>query len=98
MFTRLGRLDEAGTALGKAGELAGTAPAGVRARVRASQSTFALRVGTAGEALAFARQAVQASAGPESLAALARAQARLGVARGPRDGRAGRAGRPRLPP
>ena len=77
MFTRLGRLDEAGKALGKAGELAGTAPANVRARVRASQSTFALRVGTAGEALALALQALEASAGPESLAALARAQARL---------------------
>ena len=77
MFTKLGRLDEAGAALGKAGELAGTAPVSVRARVRASQSMFALRVGTTGEALAFAREAVEASAGPESLAALARAQARM---------------------
>jgi tetratricopeptide (TPR) repeat protein len=80
MLIRLGRLDEAGAALGTAGERAGGAPAAVRARVRASQSTFALRAGTAGEALAFAREAVQASAGPESLAALARAQARLGLA------------------
>ena len=80
MFIRLGRLDDAGTALGRAGELAGTASVSVRARVRTSQSTFALRVGTTGEALAFARQAVEASAGPESLAALARAQARMDAA------------------
>ena len=80
MLTRLGRLDEAGAALGKAGELAGAAPLSVRARVRASQSTFALRTGTAGDALAFAREAVLAQAGRESLAALARAQARLDVA------------------
>jgi tetratricopeptide (TPR) repeat protein len=78
MYLRLGKLDEAGQALAKAGELAGAAPAGVRARVRVSQSTFALRAGTAGEALAFARQAVEGQASPESLAALARAQARLG--------------------
>ncbi len=80
MYVRLGKLDEAGKTLVKAGELAGAAPAPVRARVRASQSTFALRVGTAREALAFARQAVEAQAAPESLAALARAQARLGDA------------------
>jgi Flp pilus assembly protein TadD len=78
MYLRLGKLDEAGKALAKAGELAGAAPAPVRARVRAVQSGFALRAGTAGEALALARQAVEAQAGPESLAALARAQARLG--------------------
>ena len=78
MYLRLGKLDDAGKALAKAGELAGAAPAPVRARVRAIQSGFALRAGTAGEALAFARQAVEAQAGPEGLAALARAQARLG--------------------
>jgi cellulose synthase operon protein C len=75
---RLGKLDEAQGALAKAGELAGGAPAPVRARVRTSQSALALRAGKAGDALAFARQAVEASAGPESLAALARAEARLG--------------------
>ena len=80
MLTRLGRLDEAATALGRAGERAGKAPPVVRARVRTSQSAFALRAGTANEALALAREAVEASAGPESLAALARAQARLGLA------------------
>jgi tetratricopeptide (TPR) repeat protein len=80
MLIRLGRLDEAATALGTAGQRAGSAPPAVRARVRASQSAFALRAGTAGEALAFAREAVEASAGPESLAALARAQARLCLA------------------
>jgi tetratricopeptide (TPR) repeat protein len=79
VLVRLGRLDEAATALGTAGAQAGTAPPAVRARVRASQSTFALRAGTAQEALAFAREAVEASAGPESLAALARAEARLGL-------------------
>jgi tetratricopeptide (TPR) repeat protein len=75
---RLGKLDEAAAALATAGERAGAAPAPVRARVRASQSTFALRAGTAGEALAIAREAVDAQASPESLAALARAHARLG--------------------
>ena len=39
---------------------------------------MALRTGTAGEALALARKAVEAEAGADSLAALARAQARLG--------------------
>jgi Tfp pilus assembly protein PilF len=79
LLIRLGRLDEAAAALGAAGERAGTAAPAVRARVRASQSTFALRAGTAGEALAFAREALEASAGPESLPALARAEARLGL-------------------
>lgn len=77
MLVRLGRLDEAGTALAKAGELASTATASARARVRAGQAIFALRVGTASDALTWARQAVEASAGPESLAALAQAQARV---------------------
>ena len=80
MYLRLGKLDEAGKALAKAGELAGAAPVPVRARVRAMQSSFALRAGTAGEALDFARQAVEAQASAESLAALARAEARLGDA------------------
>jgi tetratricopeptide (TPR) repeat protein len=78
MYLGLGKLDAAGQALAKAGELAGAAPAAVRARVRASQSAFALRAGTAGEALVFARQSVEAKPGPDGLAALARAQARLG--------------------
>ncbi|HVQ28990.1 MAG TPA: tetratricopeptide repeat protein [Vicinamibacteria bacterium] len=80
LYTRVGRLDDAGAALGKAGELAASAPLAVKARVRASQSVFALRVGTTGDALAFARQAVEAAAGAESLAALARAHARTAVA------------------
>jgi superkiller protein 3 len=79
LYVRLGKLDEAAAPLAKAGELAGAAPTGVRARVRAGQSSFALRAGTAGEALAFARQGVEAQAAPENLAALARAQARLGA-------------------
>lgn len=78
MLSKVGRLDEAAAAFGKAGELASAAPAGVRARVLASRSSFALRAGTADEALALARQAVEAEAGAEGLGALARAQARLG--------------------
>jgi tetratricopeptide (TPR) repeat protein len=80
MLLRLGRLDEASAALHTAGERAKNAPPAARARVLTSQSAFALRWGLADEALAFGRQAVEASAGPESLAALARAEARLGVA------------------
>lgn len=78
LYLRLGKPDEAATALAKAGDLAGAAPAPVKARVRALQSGFALRSGAVAEALAFARQAVEARSSPESLAALARAQARLG--------------------
>jgi tetratricopeptide (TPR) repeat protein len=80
LLLRLGRLDEASVALHTAGERAKDAPPAVRARVRTSQSAFALRWGLADEALAFARQAVDAAAGPESLAALARAEALLGMA------------------
>jgi tetratricopeptide (TPR) repeat protein len=75
---RLGRAEEARAPLDTAGELAAAAPAPVRARVRTAQSAFALRAGKAGDALAFARQAVEAGAGAESLAALARAEARMG--------------------
>ncbi len=79
MQARLGKLDEAGKALATAGELAASAPAGVKARVLAARSAFSLRAGTAREALALAQQAVDAEAGAEGLAALARAQARLGL-------------------
>jgi tetratricopeptide (TPR) repeat protein len=78
LLTRLGRLDEAGTALARAGELAPAAPPAVGARVLTDRSVFTLRTGTVGEALDFARAAVEAAAGAESLAALARAQARAG--------------------
>lgn len=78
LLSRLGRLDEAGAALGKAGELATAAPPAVRARVFAARSAFALRTGSVGEATDLARQAVEAEAGAEGLAALARAQARAG--------------------
>jgi len=81
----LGKLDEVAKALGRAGELAAAAPPPVRARVRASQSSFALRAGTAGDALSFARQAVEAQAAPESHAALARALARLGDTKAARE-------------
>jgi tetratricopeptide (TPR) repeat protein len=80
VLTRLGRLDEAGAALGKAGDLARSAPAAVRAKVLVRRSAFALRAGTAGDAQALAREAVEASAGAETLAALARAEALLGLA------------------
>jgi tetratricopeptide (TPR) repeat protein len=79
VLVRLGKLDEAAAALGTAGERAASAPPAVKARVRASQSAFALRAGTAAEALEYAQEAVDASADAESLAALARAQARLGL-------------------
>jgi tetratricopeptide (TPR) repeat protein len=78
MLARLGKLDEAGKALGAAGELASAAPPSLRARVLGARSAFALRAGTAREALTLARQAVEAEAGADSLATLARAQARLG--------------------
>jgi tetratricopeptide (TPR) repeat protein len=78
LLSRLGRRDEAGEAFAKAGQLAAAAPAAVKARVLAGRSAFALHTATVGEALALARQAVDAHAGPESLAALARAQARAG--------------------
>ena len=78
MLWRLGRLEEAGSAFGDAGRLAAAAPPDVKARVLAGRSGFARRAGTVGEALALAREAVEAQAGPESLAALARAEARAG--------------------
>jgi len=76
--SRLGKLDQAAPAFAKAGELAAGAPAGVRARVLAGRSGFALRAGTVRDALTLARQAVEAEVGAESLSALARAQARAG--------------------
>ena len=78
VLLKLGKLDEAGKALGAAGDLASGAPPRTRARVLAARSAFALRAGTVGDALALARQAVDAEAGADSLAALARAQARAG--------------------
>ncbi len=78
LYARLGKLDESAAALAKAGELASSASPALRARVFALGSAMALRTATAGEALALARKAVEAEGGAESLAALARAQARLG--------------------
>jgi tetratricopeptide (TPR) repeat protein len=75
---RLGKLDEAALTYDKAGTLAATAAPGPKARVLAARSVFTLRGGTTREALALARQAVEAEAGGESLGALARAQARAG--------------------
>ncbi len=78
MLLKLGKLDEAGRALGQAGELASGAPPSARARVLAARSAFALRTGTVRDAMALARQALEDEAGADSLAALSRAQARLG--------------------
>jgi Tfp pilus assembly protein PilF len=76
LLLRLGRLDEAEAALARAGELGASAPPAVRSRVLAERSAFALRAGSVEDALKQAREAVAAAASPESLAALARAQAR----------------------
>ncbi len=78
LLARLGRLDDARVAFGRAGELSAAAAPPVRARVLATRSAFELRSGQAGDALTLARQAVDARAGADELAALARAQARLG--------------------
>ena len=78
LLMRLGRQDDAGAALARAGELAVAAPPAVRARIFTERSAFALRSGTVREALDFGRAAVEAAAGAQSLAALARALARAG--------------------
>jgi len=78
IFQKMGRLDEAAKALGDAGVVGSGAAPNVRARVLAARSSFALRTGNGADALALARQAAEAAAGADSLAALARAQARLG--------------------
>jgi tetratricopeptide (TPR) repeat protein len=75
----LGRLDDAGAALAEAAARSAGGPPAVRARVLATQSAFALRTGTVGEATDLARQAVEAEAGVASLSALARAEARAGA-------------------
>jgi len=78
LLSRLGKLDDARVAFGRAGELSGAAAPPVRARVAASRSAFELRAGHARDALVLAQQAVDARPGPDEWAALARAQARLG--------------------
>ncbi|HXY41784.1 MAG TPA: tetratricopeptide repeat protein [Vicinamibacteria bacterium] len=78
LLARLGKLDEASAALVKAGELAAGSPPAVRARVLSERSAFALRAGTVREALGLAQAAVEAAPAAESLAVLARAQARAG--------------------
>ena len=78
LLARLGRLDDARVAFGRAGELSAAAAPPVRARVLATRSAFELRSGQAGDALTLAKQSVDARAGADELAALARAQARLG--------------------
>ena len=75
---RLGDWDAAAAAHRKAGELAASAAPGVRARVLCSLSAFERRAGSAAKAVDLARQAVEAEESAETLAALARAQARLG--------------------
>jgi len=78
LLQRLGRLDDARVAFGRAAELSTASSPAVKAHVLSSRSAFALRAGQAGDALALAKQAVDARAGAEELAALARAEARLG--------------------
>src|SRR5262249_24938701 len=69
LLARLGKLDDASAALGRAGELSASASPAVKARVLAARSSMALRTGPASEALALAQQAVQAEGGAPSLAA-----------------------------
>ena len=79
VLARLGKMDQAAASLAKASELSASATPALRARVLTARSSMALRMGPAGEALALAQQAVQAEGGASSLAALARAQSRLGM-------------------
>jgi len=78
LLSRLGKLDDARVAFGRAGELSAAAAPPVRARVAANRSAFELRAGRARDALTLAQQAVEARPGADEWAALARAQARLG--------------------
>jgi hypothetical protein len=85
LLARLGKLDESDASLGKAGELSGSAPAAVRARVLTARSSMALRMG------ARARPWPSPSRPSRPMAALrARprwpARRRAWPARGPRDG------------
>lgn len=76
MQERVGNLDEAAAAYGKAKSLAASEDPPTRAEVLATVVHFTLRRGTAKDALALAHQAVQLAATPTTLAALARAQVR----------------------
>ncbi len=78
LLSRLGKLDDARVALGRAAELSPGATPPLRARVLTARSSLELRTGQAADALKLARQAVEAEAGAEALGALARAEARLG--------------------
>jgi superkiller protein 3 len=71
---RIGNLDEAAVAYGKA-KAAATGAA--RADVLAAVAAFTLRTGKAVDAMAIAKQAVEAGATPNALAALARVQVRM---------------------
>lgn len=77
LLARTGEWDEAAKEHGRAGELAGAAPA-VRARVLAAVSAFERRAGSVATAVDLAQKAVDAEKTAETLAALARAQARAG--------------------
>jgi tetratricopeptide (TPR) repeat protein len=74
--SRLGNLDEAATAAGKASELAASAATTVRSDVFATQSGLTLQRGPGQQALTQAQEAVKAQETPTSLAALATAQVR----------------------
>jgi tetratricopeptide (TPR) repeat protein len=76
---RLGNWDKAGQALAQATQASSSSPS-LQSQALAAQSAFSLQRGTGKDALAQADAAVKAESNAESLAALARAQARAGDA------------------
>ena len=76
---RLGNWDKAAQALAQATQAASGSPT-LQAQALAAQSAFSLQRGTGKDALAQADAAVKAESNADSLAALARAQARAGDA------------------
>jgi tetratricopeptide (TPR) repeat protein len=74
LHERIGDLEAAATAYGQA---KGQAVGAARSEALAAVANFTLRKGKATDALAIAKQAVEASATPDALAALARAQVRM---------------------
>jgi len=73
---RLGELDAAGEAIGRARAASVSAAPDVKAQVLAASAQLALAQGTAKDALEHAKQAVATAETPVTLAALARAQVR----------------------
>jgi Flp pilus assembly protein TadD len=79
---RMGKVEEAAASAAKAVEQAGSATPDVKAAAYATLSSLDLLRGTGKDAAANAQKAVEAQASPAALAALARAQVRLGDAGG----------------